>query len=73
MKATKKIIELAAACGIDARNLTVSQVRERHASTKGAFVDQHDMRLTEALDELEAAYARTVERLAGELKGKMRG
>lgn len=72
MRPTKRIIELAAACGIDAKALSVKEIRERHDSQRGAYVDQHDVRLTEALAELEAAHARTVERLAGEAIARTR-
>lgn len=69
MKATKRIIQLAATCGIDARNLTVAEVKTSHERylVNVKFVDQHDMALSLELKAHEAAVKRSIERMAEEI------
>lgn len=48
----RQLLQLAANCGIDARAMTIQQLKEAYqASIAGRkFLDQHDMRLQEALE-----------------------
>ncbi len=56
---TKTLIRLAANCGIDARKMTVDELRGSHATIKDPeYADQHDLALEAALDKLAAAASR---------------
>jgi hypothetical protein len=72
MKANANIVALAGNCGIDARGMTVKEVREAYVKQRGddKFADQHDARLTEALDNADKVLNESVKRMVAEVVTK---